>query len=49
MNYRFTLRNGDVAEGEYVGAMDGYVYLATGEQVDRIEQSQVVKCEVDPT
>ena len=38
-----TLRDGTEARGEHVGTAEGYVYLASGEHIDRIEQRLIVR------
>lgn len=37
-----TTSAGDSYTGEYVGAMDGFMYLATADEVVRVEQRLVV-------
>lgn len=38
-----TLRDGTEVRGEYVGAQEGFMYLATGEHVERFEQRLVIR------
>jgi hypothetical protein len=39
--YVVMLTDGTEHRGEYVGAADGYMYLATGDEIVRIEQKQI--------
>ncbi len=39
--YRVLLHDGSVHAGEYVGAQEGIMFLATGDEVIRIDQRQV--------
>lgn len=38
-----TLKDGSEHTGEYIGAQDGYVYLASGDRVSRVEQRLIVR------